>query len=134
MPELVARRLRVRKATLEDLLGLFQLRVALDQLPADPRPSQIVRVLSRFAPRTLLTARLLDWSSAANEWLDRFMAEWRHIRTAVTGDDLRAAGLPPGPVYARILDELLAARLDGLVVDDMQERRLLADLVSGAEK
>ena len=134
VPELVARRLRVRKATLEDLLGLFQLRVALDQLPADPRPSQIVRVLSRFAPRTLLTARLLDWSSAANEWLDRFMAEWRHIRTAVTGDDLRAAGLPPGPVYARILDELLAARLDGLVVDDMQERRLLADLVSGAEK
>lgn len=134
VPELVARRLRVRKATLEDLLGLFQLRVALDQLPADPRPSQIVRVLSRFAPRTLLTARLLDWSSAANEWLDRFMAEWRHIRTAVTGDDLRAVGLPPGPVYARILDELLAARLDGLVEDDMQERRLLADLVSGAEK
>jgi len=133
VPELMARRLRVRKATLEDLLGLAELRSVIGELPADPLPSEIVRALSGFAPRTLLTARLLDLGSAANAWLDRFMAEWRHVRTALTGNDLRAAGLPPGPAYTRILDALLAARLDGLVADEAQERRLLAELVAGGK-
>jgi tRNA nucleotidyltransferase (CCA-adding enzyme) len=73
-------------------------------MPADAPPSAVVRRLERFAPRTLLTARMLDVSPRVNEWLDRYMTEWRHVRPRITGDDLRALGLPPGPVYTRILD------------------------------
>lgn len=134
VPELVARRLRVRKATLEDLLGLGDLRVALASLANDAPPSVVVRTLNRFAPRTLLTVRMLDLSSRANEWLDRYMVEWRYVRTAVSGDDLRALGLPPGPVYTSLLDALLAARLDGEVVDEVGERALLIAKLAGNER
>ena len=133
VPELVARRLRVRKATLEDLLGLGGLRSAVAGLPDGAPPSQVTRAFDRFAPRTLLTARMLDISPQVNAWLDRYMAEWRHVRPVVNGDDLRAAGLPPGPAYTRILDALLAARLDGEVADEAAERALLGRLLGGSE-
>ncbi len=60
------------------------------------------------------------------------MAEWRFIKTHFTGDDLRRAGLPPGPIYTKILDKLLMARLDGVVSDQEEERQLFESLVAGA--
>ena len=131
VPEIVARRLRVRKATLEHLLALGDLLPALAALPGDARPSAVVRIVERFAPRTLLTARMLDVSPQVNAWLDRFMAEWRHVRPALTGDDLRALGLPPGPLYTRILGRLLEARLDGEVVDEAGEKGVVGEYLGG---
>ncbi len=129
VPEVVARRLRVRKATLEHLLGLADLLPALAALPDDAPPSAIVRTMERFAPRTLLTARMLEVSPRTNDWLDRYMAEWRHVRPVLTGDDLRALGLPPGPLYTHILDRLLDARLDGEVMDEAGERVVVSGSV-----
>ena len=63
------------------------------------------------------------------EWLDRYWAEWRDVRPMLNGDDLRALGLPPGPLYTRLLDRLLAAWLDGEVNDEAAERELLGELV-----
>jgi hypothetical protein len=38
-------------------------------------------------------------------------------------------GLEPGPQFATLLDQLLAARLDGYVQDEESERALLASLL-----
>ena len=127
VPEVVARRLRVRKATLEHLLGLADLLPSLAARPDDARPSAVVRTVARFAPRTLLTARMLDVSPRISIWLDRFMAEWRHVRPTLTGNDLRALGLPPGPLYTRILVRLLDARLDSEVEDEAGERGIVGE-------
>jgi len=108
-------------------------REALLRLPEDARPSEVMRALAPFAPRALLTARALDLGLQINAWLDRYIAEWRHVRTTTTGDDLRRAGLSPGPIYTRILDRLLVARLDGEVQDDAAERALLESLLAGAQ-
>ena len=128
--EAVAGRLRVRKSTLDDLLALDALQSGLSALSLDARPSRIVAVLEPLAPRVLLMARMLDPGEPINGWLERYVAEWRHVRTTITGDDLRAAGLPPGPAYTRILGKLLAARLDGEVGDDAEERALYDSLVA----
>lgn len=125
VPEQVARRLRVRKATLDDLLAVGRLLPALAALPADATPSAIVAAMGRVSPRVLLTARMLAQDARRVEWLDRYMAEWRHIHPIITGDDLRDLGLPPGPAYARILKGLLNARLDGAVHDEAGERALV---------
>ncbi len=131
VPEAVARRLRVRKTTLEDLLGLGELRPALAALPDDAPPSAVVAALKGYTPRVLLTARLLAQNPRHAAWLDKYMTTWRPVRPALTGDDLRALGLPPGPLYARILNRLLAARLDGQVTDEAGERDLVARLLAG---
>jgi tRNA nucleotidyltransferase (CCA-adding enzyme) len=37
----------------------------------------------------------------------------RHVRLAITGDDLLAAGVPAGPELGRRLDAALSRKLDG---------------------
>lgn len=46
---------------------------------------------------------------AVLRWLD----ELRHVRLAIDGDDLRAAGIPEGPAIGRALSRVLDRRLDG---------------------
>jgi tRNA nucleotidyltransferase (CCA-adding enzyme) len=128
--EVVASRLRVRKSTLENLLELDDLRAGLASLPADARPSQVVLILEPLAPRTLLTARMLGMGPLLDQWLERYVTEWRYVKTGITGDDLRRAGLPPGPVYTQILDKILVARLDGQVTNEQEERALFKSLVA----
>ena len=38
----------------------------------------------------------------------------------INGDDLSAAGLPPGPAYKRILDAVYDAQLEGQLADRSQ--------------
>jgi tRNA nucleotidyltransferase (CCA-adding enzyme) len=56
------------------------------------------------------------------------MAEWRHISPSITGHELRALGLPPGPVYKRILKRLRDEWLDGNVSTLQEEKQLLKKL------
>jgi tRNA nucleotidyltransferase/poly(A) polymerase len=35
----------------------------------------------------------------------------------ITGEDLRAAGLPPGPLYREVLEEAETARVEGCIKD-----------------
>jgi tRNA nucleotidyltransferase (CCA-adding enzyme) len=59
------------------------------------------------------------------EWKD-----WRWVRPATTGDDLKALGLQPGPRFKTLLEQLRAAWLDGEVVSLEQERALLERLIA----
>lgn len=103
----------------------------LAELPANPAPSAVERALRPFAPhpRILLAARAAVAGSSRAVLLDRYQREWRRVETALDGNDLRALGLKPGPHYAFLLDQLLAARLDGRVSGEAEERALLAALL-----
>jgi tRNA nucleotidyltransferase (CCA-adding enzyme) len=46
----------------------------------------------------------------------------REIKTALTGRDLQAMGLKPGPQYKIILGKLLDARIDGMITTEAEER------------
>ncbi|MBI1894257.1 MAG: hypothetical protein HYS14_09120 [Candidatus Rokubacteria bacterium] len=61
--------------------------------------------------------------------LRRYLKTLRHIRPTLTGDDLRRMGIPPGPAYSRLLDALLAARVDGRVASRREEVRLVRELI-----
>ena len=62
--------------------------------------------------------------------LEQYFREWRFVKTAVTGNDLREMGLKPSPLFGELLEKLLAARLDGEVVDEVGERALLEKLLA----
>ncbi|MDP2401046.1 MAG: hypothetical protein Q8M66_03630, partial [Actinomycetota bacterium] len=51
------------------------------------------------------------------------------IKPSVSGDDLTAEGLTPGPLYSAILAEALDARLDGKAVGREQELANLRRLI-----
>jgi tRNA nucleotidyltransferase (CCA-adding enzyme) len=44
---------------------------------------------------------------------ERWLSELRHVRLQITGEDLKAAGIPEGPAVGRALARVLDARLDG---------------------
>ncbi|MBA3530622.1 MAG: CCA tRNA nucleotidyltransferase, partial [Ardenticatenales bacterium] len=56
-----------------------------------------------------------------------FLDELRHRTLAVSGSDLRASGLPPGPLYKEILDSIQAAMLDNRAPDEASQRAMLEE-------
>ena len=123
-------RLRGRKTTREDVLAVGQLIDELRALQPAALPSEVTAVCERYEPRVLLAARIRLGDDPYGSMLDRYYGEWRFVKTALTGEDLRAMGLDPGPQFAHLLDELLAARLDGHVTDESGERKLLDKLLA----
>lgn len=80
--------------------------------PAVETPSSLWALLRRAHVETIaLAGALADPAgvAAARRWLD----EVRHVRLAITGDDLVAAGIS-GPAVGAGLEAALAARLDGV--------------------
>lgn len=123
-------RLRVRKVTREDVAALSRCLAAVKTLPKGVRPSQVEKALRPFRPRVLLAAKIACGEGPESKLIVRYYREWRGVKTAVTGDDLRQMGLKPGPQFAIILDRLLAARLDGEIQNELEERALLKKTAS----
>jgi len=72
-------------------------------------------------------ALLIGWLVADDEVVRAQIAQYerdlRGMGTILDGHYLRRdLGIQPGPVYRHILDNLLAARLDGQVVTAVDER------------
>ena len=126
-------RLRVRKETREDVMALTRCLKAIDDLPTKPRPSQVEKALRPDHPRVLLAARIALTDTPGANWVEQYYTEWRGVKTAVSGDDLRQMGLKPGPAYGIILDQLLAARLDGAISSELEEQALLAQILASGE-
>jgi hypothetical protein len=61
-------------------------------------------------PETLGVAVALG---ARHEPIDRYLERLSDARLDITGDDLRAAGIPEGPAIGRALRETLRRKLDG---------------------
>ncbi len=95
------------------------------------RLSTVYRVISELpVPARELLAMLEPdpVGRMIRQCLDRLQS----VRVVTTGSDFRRLGLAPGPAYRRILDKLLFARLDGVVLSDADEARLARSLVRRA--
>jgi tRNA nucleotidyltransferase (CCA-adding enzyme) len=86
------------------------------------RPSEAVALASGHDPVELVLARALG-----AEWLDSYLADWRHVALEIDGEALIAAGVPQGPDLGRGLKEALRRKLDGEV--EGREQELAAALV-----
>ncbi|GAB4449293.1 MAG: CCA tRNA nucleotidyltransferase [Chloroflexi bacterium OHK40] len=95
------------------LRQLPALRALAPSLASRPPNSAIERMLRPFAPEA--TAVLHYAEPAAAPAVAHYFQTLRHTRTLLDGNDLRRLGLAPGPALGRLLDELRAATLDGVV-------------------
>lgn len=91
-------------------------------------PSAIDRALSEVDPLALELVALATDDQRLRERLRFYLDELRPLMLSVTGHDLRDLGLPPGPIYSQILEQVRAARLDGIVTTADEERALLVQL------
>lgn len=128
--EAILRRLLAPKRLLDIAVGAATLWAQREAL-REGRPSKVTMTCETY-PLTSSYALYLACpeEDPLHEQLARFAAEWRHVRPTVTGDDLRRLGLPPGPVYKRILRRLRAAWLDGEVRHREEEHAFLDRLLA----
>ena len=78
-------------------------------LSAAPSPSAIAAAAAGAPVEVVALAGALGAEAQARAWLDTL----RHVRLAIDGRDLLAAGVPEGPAIGRGLRAALAAKLDG---------------------
>ncbi|MEK7237359.1 MAG: hypothetical protein AAB242_12090 [Nitrospirota bacterium] len=92
------------------------------------RPSQVYRLLADLSDETLvllLAKQVSRQQGMRLSLLKRHLVAYvknRAVKTALTGRDLQAMGLKPGPQYGTILGKLLDARIDGMITTKAQER------------
>jgi tRNA nucleotidyltransferase (CCA-adding enzyme) len=91
--------------------------------------SALHAVLHCELPETLGVAVALGARQAP---IDRYLEHLSGARLEITGDDLRAAGIPEGPAIGRALRETLKRKLDG-EVDGRENELALAVRLAGEE-
>ncbi len=62
--------------------------------------------------------------------ISSYVTDLRNAKLSVCGKDIQALGLPPSPVYGKILSAVMDAKLNGLVKSDDDEMDLLKKYVA----
>jgi tRNA nucleotidyltransferase (CCA-adding enzyme) len=77
------------------------------------RPSsEVYRLLSGLAPEFLVYIMAITTRSAVQRAVSTYLTRLRRLKPELTGEDLKAMGLTPGPLFSKILDHLLEAKLN----------------------
>ena len=88
----------------------------LERLPKCQLPSQLVLLLRNYELPMLIAIALQSPRSARRQiW--EYLTRWANVESPLNGNDLKALGYKPGPGFKRMLDDLLAAALDGHLGD-----------------
>ncbi|GAB4269038.1 MAG: CBS domain-containing protein [Deferrisomatales bacterium] len=80
-----------------------------------PKNSRVYEILHACDPETLLFLMAKTRDDQKRRLISRYYTHLSAIRPSLRGRDLKALGIPPGPVYRQLLADLLRARLDGEV-------------------
>lgn len=121
----VTARLRIPRSEARDLERLPRLRQDIDRLPSLRQPSQVYHLLEPYPARLLAVAWVADRRAGVRARLAAFQARYRHVTPILTGEDLKAMGLRPGPIFGQLLVALRDARLDGKVTSREDEEAMV---------
>jgi tRNA nucleotidyltransferase (CCA-adding enzyme) len=92
-------------------------------------PAETYRILAGQCLEVLLFLLAKTTAAAAQQQIVAYLETYRYVKPQLSGHDLRAMGLTPGPVFRTLLRRLLEARLNGEVTNAMEERTFVQRLV-----
>lgn len=106
--------------------GIREAGEALRPLPLKD-PALIHEALSRLGLETLLYAMSLTRSDEKKKEISRYLLELRRTATDITGEDLKHMGIPPGPIYSRLLKDALKEKMRGKLKSREDEIRFVRE-------
>ena len=95
--------------------------------------SELYRMLTPLPLEMLLFLLARARSKRAKRRLTRYLTELRNMECLLSGKTLKQMGVKPGPIYKKVLDAVLDARLDGKVVAFADEMALAVRLINHAD-
>ena len=115
-----------KKEALEFQEEWQKLQRILPELRTASRPSQRFKLLSGFSSPVLIAL-----ASVEKDFVERLEEFWvlKTLKPHLSGEDLKAFGIPPGPRMREILQELSYARMDGKVNTREEELTFLGRLL-----
>ncbi len=121
----VAQTLQLSADGIDRLVQLAAVQSQLTSFATRQPPSQVVRQLQHYdRPLLMLVAVKSPRSIRRQIW--HYLTVWSHVKSPLDGNDLKALGYQPGRQFKLILEDLLAAVLDGRVHDRAQAEDYLA--------
>ena len=98
------------------------------------KPAEVYHLLSGLSDETLLILMAKSKGDAVKRHVSAFLTSYQHVKLNLTGTDLTAMGLKPGPQFKQILAQLLDARLNGDVRTDTEERQFVQRIVHAPKR
>lgn len=84
-------------------------------------PSRVFSCLEGYSHETLLMFMAHSGSQTARRRIMAHMTKYSEVRLGIHGDDLKKAGIMPGPHFSRIMRKTLLARIDGRIKSGVEE-------------
>ncbi len=106
------------------------------ELLDDPaiRPSQLAQLLDDFPALALQACWLFSAEKpTVQARIAAYASDWRGRRPKLSGNDLKAMGVAPGPRYRQLLDRLRWAWIDGEIHSAEEEAALLRQLLEAED-
>lgn len=126
----VSQRLKLPTSGYRVLRDASELTIQVAQI-AKPRlaKSAIYRALVPYTSQAQFLLWLTSPSSTIRRRIELYHRQLACVEPILNGDDLRALGIPQGPIYKKLLQALRDARLDGKIKTRRQEIALVKSLI-----
>jgi len=92
-------------------------------------PARIYHVLNGIEIETVLYAMAVSKDREKQKAMSRYLIDLRYVRPSINGKDLQKLSIPPGPVYSRILQEVLEEKLRGKLITKDDEISYVGQLI-----
>jgi tRNA nucleotidyltransferase (CCA-adding enzyme) len=114
--------MRIKKSASEKLMVLGK---------KELKPSEIYQQLKGLSIELLLFL-MAKAQSAARQRILLYLTKLRHVRLTISGEDLKKAGLSPGPEFATILNNVLLNKLNGALLTREDELRYVSSYLKSS--
>lgn len=107
--------------------GISSARSVIRVLPLKD-PVDIYNALSNLDIETLLFAMAVSRDSSKKKAISQYLIEMRKVKSMLSGEDFKRMGIQPGPIYSRLLRELLEEKLRGRLKSREDEERFVREM------
>ncbi len=110
------------------LKGITQAKSILRKLPMDD-PVEIYKLLRNLKLEVILFLMAISKDREKQKIISSYLTELRNVKTILKGNDLKKLGIQPGPIYSKILKQLLEEKLRGHLKSREDEENFVKSLV-----
>jgi tRNA nucleotidyltransferase (CCA-adding enzyme) len=106
--------------------GIAQSKDILNKLPLN-NPVSLYHLLNGVNLEVLLFSMAQSKNKQKQKAISQYLIELRKIKPILKGNDLQKIGIKPGPVYSKLLSELLDEKLSGRLKNKEDEERFIRE-------